>query len=526
MHLKLALIFTDRVGIVAEISALMAEQGMNISSMEVEKKGEHAHVFVEAEENDIPFYREKISSSFADIPGLIHLRFIDIMPQKEKENRVRVVLDNISDGVISVDKSGNVTTINKVTRDVMRCKEEEVVGRPLKELKLPDYSLLECLDGKKYDNVKKNFITRSDRYQYFTTGHPIFDSEKRVIGAVEIAKDMQEIRKLAKSISEPDKISFSDIIGKHPAILAAIGFAQKIASSDSIISIRGESGTGKELFARAIHTASKRPGPFVPLNCAALPEQLLESELFGYVSGAFTGGKREGKAGLFEYAGQGTVFLDEIGEMPPASQAKILRVIQDKRVRRIGGTKEIPVNTRIITATHRNLEHLVEKKQFRQDLYYRINVLPIHIPPLCQRLEDIGLLVEHFLFHLASKLDAQTKTISNSALGKLNQHNWPGNVRELKNVIDRAAILSEHDVIDVSSIFFSHETSSFMLPAMATEIHNDTESFSLKKALADYEQKLLKEVLGNAKSIRQASRNLGISHTALLKKMQKYNLSQ
>ncbi len=325
------------------------------------------------------------------IPDLIESRFIDTLPQEERENRFRVVLDNISDGVVSIGKDGQVTTINKIALKALNRQTQAVVGSHVKTLNLPDHTILECLQGKTFNNAKKDLITEKGRFQYLATSRPIKDSAGHIIGAVEIAKDVQEIKKLAQSITTPGDIGFSDIIGRHPAILAAITFAKKIAGTDSIISIRGASGTGKELFARAIHSASGRKGSFVPINCAALPEQLLESELFGYAKGAFTGGRKEGKPGLFEIAKDGTVFLDEIAEMPLSCQAKILRVIQDKCVRRVGGSAEIQIDTRIVTATNRNLEQRVEQKAFRQDLYYRINVLPIHIPPLRERSDDIPL---------------------------------------------------------------------------------------------------------------------------------------
>lgn len=524
MSQKLELVFEDRVGIVADISALIAEYGINILSMEVDKRADKAHVFLEAEEEKNGISKERITAILSDVPDLLQLRFIDILPQKERENRFRVVLDNISDGVISIGKDGCITTINKVARQALGCEDQDVTGQPIQSVELPDYNILECLEGRKFTSIKKSIIKEKERYQYIATGRPIRDGEGNIIGAVEIAKDMQEIKKLARSISEPDSVGFGDIIGKHPAILAAIAFCQRIASADSIVSIRGASGTGKELFARAIHADSGRKGPFVPLNCAALPEQLLESELFGYVGGAFTGGRRQGRQGLFEHAAEGTVFLDEIGEMPLRSQAKILRVIQDKRVRRIGGSKEIPVNTRIITATHRNLEQLVEDKLFRQDLYYRINVLPIHIPPLSQRVEDIPLLADHFLFQLASKLNKPTHTISKESMDKLCRHHWPGNVRELKNVIERAAILSESDVIDAVSIFFSHELGKGQLIAADTAPGKDMDSCNLKAVMAEYEKSLVGRVLEKCRSKRQAARRLGISHTALINKLRKYKL--
>jgi transcriptional regulator of aroF, aroG, tyrA and aromatic amino acid transport len=526
MNLKLELIFRDRVGIVADISTIIAQQGGNIISMEVIRREDHAHVYLKAEKSERAAWIEEIIEILTNVADLIQIRLINTLPQEERENRFQVVLDNVSDGVVSIDKEGNVTTINRLARQVLGCGDHGVVGLSLEALNLPDFQILKCLEGKKFSNVKKDLITASGRYHYFSTGRPIRDAKGRIIGAVEIARDMQEIKKLARSISDPVKIDFSDIIGRHPAIEAAVAFARKIAGADTVVSIRGGSGTGKEIFARAIHSAAKLHGPFVPINCAALPEQLLESELFGYVGGAFTGGRREGKPGLFEVARGGTVFLDEIGDMPSGSQAKILRVIQEKRVRRIGGSKEIPIQTRIITATNRNLERLVAQKRFRQDLYYRINVIPIHIPPLVERIEDIPLLVEHFMFQLASKLDKPMPAITKEAMRKLVRHDWPGNVRELKNVVERAAFLAEGDAIDMKCILFSHEIGQGLQKPPEIKASDHSVRFSLKERISTYEKQIVMETLQASRSIREAARRLGVSHTAVLNKLKKWKLKE
>ena len=524
MKLKILLVFKDRVGIVADISALIAQHGLNIVAMEVVREADKANVYVEAENGVKDSHRQEMFAILGRIPDLIESRYIDTLPQEERENRFRVVLDNIRDGVVSIGKDGRVTTINKIALEALNQHTQEVVGSNVKTLNLPDHTILECLQGKTFNNVKKDFITETGRFQYLATSRPIKDSAGRIIGAVEIAKDVQEIKKLSQSITTPGNIVFSDIIGRHPSILAAITFARKIAGTNSIISIRGDSGTGKELFARAIHSTSGRKGSFVPINCAALPEQLLESELFGYDRGAFTGGRKAGKPGLFEIAKDGTIFLDEIAEMPLRCQAKILRVIQDKCIRRIGGSAEIQIDTRIITATNRNLEQRVEKKEFRQDLYYRINVLPIHIPPLRERSDDIPLLVDHFLFQLAAKLGRQIQGITPDGMAKLLRHDWPGNIRELKNVVERAAILWDGKQIDVDCIMFSHEIGEAINSDSCQPVTEKPEGRPLREAVADYETRIISDTLAVSKSIREAARDLKISHTALLNKLKKYHI--
>jgi transcriptional regulator of aroF, aroG, tyrA and aromatic amino acid transport len=520
---KLMLRFRDRVGIVADISALIAKLGMNIVAMEVQRRHDEAHVYLEIENARDRGGRERLRASLERVADLKRIRAVANLPQEERENRIRVVLDNISDGVFAIDRDGRITTINRVACEALGCRSADVVGRPLQEIGLPDDALLDCLQGKTFSNIKQNFITPQGRFRYLATGRPIRDSERRIIGAVEIATDMQEIRKLASALSEPGRVTFSDIIGRTAHLNEAIAFAQKIAATDAVVSIRGESGTGKELFARAIHEASRRRGLFVPLNCAALPEHLLESELFGYEAGAFTGGQRRGKSGLFETARDGTIFLDEIAEMSQASQAKILRTIQEGTIRRIGGGEEIPINARIITATNQNLKMRVEEKQFRADLYYRINVLPIYIPPLRERLEDIPVLAEHFLFQLAARLDENLQILVPAAIDKLLRHEWPGNVRELKNVVERAAIISEGTRVGLKDIIFSHEleAGSRTIAPLALP-----EGLSLKDQMAEYERNLLQLALESHRSIRGTARALGISHPGLIKKIRKYQLKR
>ena len=336
-------------------------------------------------------------------------------------------------------------------------------------------------------------------------------------------KSVKEIEDLAQALSQHSQLSFNDIIGKSNGIKEAISLAQKIADTDSIASIIGESGTGKELFARAIHLDSNRSGSFVPINCAALPESLLESELFGYVGGAFTGASKRGKPGLFEIAEDGSVFLDEIADMPINIQAKILRVIQERSVRRLGSMEEIAVNARIITASNKNLEMMVEKNQFREDLYYRINVLPIHIPPLRRRLDDIPLLVEDFLFRLNLRLVKNVQVVTENAISKLYQHDWPGNVRELKNVIERAAIITDSDEVDEDCILFSFEAGNSGKDIWFDK-DNPMKSRSLKDRLAIYEKRIIQEALKKALSVRKTADLLNISHVTLLNKMKKHDI--
>jgi transcriptional regulator of aroF, aroG, tyrA and aromatic amino acid transport len=297
-----------------------------------------------------------------------------------------------------------------------------------------------------------------------------------------------------------------------------VAMAKTIAAGTSTILIRGETGTGKELFARALHSASPRSEKvFVPLNCAAIPDALLESELFGYEDGAFTGAAKGGKQGLFEYANGGTLFLDEIAELSGHLQAKLLRILQDGKVRRIGSNREIPVNVRILAATNRNLEDLIDKGRFREDLYYRLNVIPLFLPPLRERVVDISLLAHYFLQRFAATMQKKVNTISETALLKLSKYHWPGNIRELENVLERAVNVMNGSVVLAEHIIFDHDYTPrqpALLPINQT----------LDSIVEAVERDVLIRSLQQHKSSRQLGKMLGLSHTAILKKLKKYNL--
>jgi len=517
--IKLKLSFVDRVGIVADVASLLTREAVNIVAMEVVVADELTLVYLEVEVDarlDWPAFRRELQT----IPDLQESAIIETLPQEKRAKQLQVVLNNINNGILGVDEQGEVVIINRVAQTILGCDARSVTGRKLRELELPDQSLLECLEGKSFSNRKRNLIGEHGRFRYLATGKPIRNSQQRIVGAIEIMKDMREVKALSSAVAHPSEFGFSDMIGESPALMQAIAFAQKIAATDSVVAIHGESGTGKELFAHAIHTESGREGPFVPLNCAALPENLLESELFGYVGGAFSGALREGKAGLFESARGGTLFLDEIGEMPLGLQAKMLRVLQEKRIRRVGGNQEVPIDVRIVAATNRDLGRMVEEKQFREDLYYRISVFPVHIPPLRERREDIRPLIEAFLFQLNARLGRNLRGLSPQAMELLRGYAWPGNVRELRNVIERAAVLSPGETIEADTIRLGAAVDG----ATPGGRQADDATGSLAELIGRYEQQILADTLRQTRSKRQAARQLGISHTTLLNKLKKYRM--
>lgn len=356
-------------------------------------------------------------------------------------------------------------------------------------------------------------------------------------GSVGVIHDVSEIQSLTNELNKARqlirtleaKYTFEDIIGESEQMLVALEQAKLGAKTPATILLRGESGTGKELFAHAIHNESDRKyNRFVRVNCAALSETLLESELFGYEEGAFSGARRGGKKGLFEEANQGSIFLDEIGEMTPSTQAKLLRVMQEKEIVRVGGTKAIPVDVRVITATNVNIEKAMAEGKFREDLYYRMNRYPISIPPLRQRLEDIESLSKRLIQKINLDYGRNVSGLTDRALHRLRSYSWPGNVRELENVLGRAMIFlnPQEEWIDEAHIAFmesdEHEEKEQQELAVS-----QFEGETLSEAVEAFEAQLIKQTLEKHQFNRtKTAKTLGISIRNLYYKMDKYHLAK
>ncbi len=342
-----------------------------------------------------------------------------------------------------------------------------------------------------------------------------------------IRRALKEQRLISENIDLKNKLQetyrFENIVGVSGKMQEVMRKVQKVAATDATVLIRGESGTGKELIARAIHYQSaRRDQPLVEINCASIPETLLESELFGHEKGAFTGAYKS-KKGKFEVAHNGTIFLDEIGDLPLGVQAKLLRVLQDRSFTRVGGIQNIEVDVRVIAATNSNLEQAIKEGRFREDLYFRLNVIPIHIPPLRERPEDIGPLIDHFLRKYARKNHRVITGITQEARDILMQYHWPGNVRELENAIENAVVMSESEVIQVHDLpgyLQSSTRKSQLLPAF---LHDDELSFKDKLHLCEREiiRQALEATGGNK---TRAARELGITLRTLRNKVKRYQL--
>ncbi|GAX90186.1 sigma-54 interaction domain-containing protein [Effusibacillus lacus] len=433
---------------------------------------------------------------------------------KKTTTPIQAIVDASHDGIIAIDKQANITLVNKNAMEILGLPEG-IVGQKITKF-IPNSDMLRILStGKKEIGDIAVVLNR----QIVINRLPIVvDGE--IVGAVSTFKEITDIQKMEMRIRKQftesgleAKYRLEDIAGSSAAIKETKKLAERFGKTDATVLILGESGTGKELFAQGIHlTSSRAVGPFVAVNCAALPGNLLESELFGYDEGAFTGARKGGKPGLFELAHGGTLFLDEIGEMSLPIQALLLRVLQEKKVRRIGGEKVIPVDVRIVAATNRDLEELIRAKQFRPDLYYRLNVLTLELPPLRDRLEDIPKLTESVVQEICEKMNKRITSIDHSLYRIFRQHDWPGNVRELRNVVERMVLLCEDGRLKKEDAeFFGKKLAPKKSGSGAGRDWEETERVMILSAL--------QRANGNK---TEAARLLGMDRTTLWRKIKKY----
>ncbi len=441
------------------------------------------------------------------------------------------IIHSSYDGIWITDAEGRVLDINEAYERITGIRASEVLGLTMQELVDRGYfdQSVTVLVMKELRSITINQTVRGKK-QILVTGNPIFDENGKLYRVVTNVRDVTELVSLREQLTREKEqsrkyeaelthlrslqVRDSCLVFRSKPMAQIVELAGKMAEVDSTLLITGESGTGKELVAKLVHRQGMGDAsPFISINCAAIPEQLLESELFGYEGGAFTGAKKEGKPGLFELAHKGTLFLDEVAELPLSLQVKILRAIQDKAITRVGATKAIPVNVRIIAATNRDLAKMLREGTFREDLYYRLMVVPLHVHPLRDRKDDIPLLVRYFLDEFNRHFGYE-KTLSPEVLDKLVHYDWPGNVRELKNVIERMIVMSPGSEIGMESLPDSIHAKR-RLPAKGAH---------LKDAVEETERYLIEEAYRELRSWKKVAEALGVDRTTIFRKATKYHL--
>ncbi len=439
------------------------------------------------------------------------------------------VVQAMSDGLIAIDNDGIITHMNHVAGRIFGLKPMACIGQRADEIFRDSLPLLQVIKtAREGFSDRELAVTLNNRRVHVTlTSRPICSQQGRVFGIVLTCREMKSVQRLVtRMVGAQARFTFSDLIGEDSTFLERIDMSRRVARSDSTVLLVGESWTGKELFAQSIHNASpRRDGPFVAVNSAALPRDLVESELFGYEEGAFTGARRGGRPGKFELASGGTLFLDEIGDIPLETQSSLLRVLQDKQVVRIGGHTPIPVQIRVIAATNKDILRLVEEGHFRLDLYYRLSVVNVAIPPLRDRGEDVLILAKHFLQRFAGQRGVDSIEMTPEVETALMEYSWPGNVRELENVIEQA-----NHLLEGSTLELRHLPSRISGPSEQKAVGS---LFPVNMYSPDGHIRRLEEVERNAilnalalseGNVSSAAKRLGVGRTTLYRKLDKYDI--
>lgn len=445
------------------------------------------------------------------------------------------VIKQSYDGIMVTDCDGNVLLVND---SYSRIVEHNVAGINFHEFfKTNHYRKAACLDAlEKKARVNYTHFNLIPGKTISVTSSPIFDENGEIRLVITNVRDMTEMMKLKEQLEkaqETEELFYKHLddlkqskggpIAVDPVMKILIATALKVSSVDVTVLITGESGVGKEVIARYIHDHSNRKtAPFIAVNCGAIPEPLLESEFFGYVGGAFTGAAKNGKTGLFEAANGGTLFLDEIGDLPFNLQVKLLRALDTGEITKVGANTPIPINIRLLAATNQNLETMVESHRFRDDLYYRLNVVNLRIPPLRERPDDIGPLAMYFLSNFNQRY-GQNKRINLEVLRALKEYAWPGNIRQLKNAIEHMVVLSIGDYLELSSLPFYDDMKS-QEPVDASQAVTVNQFIPIPQAVEEVEKQILSHAMKQCSSSRQIAKSTGIDQTTVLRKIKKYGL--
>ena len=588
---------TDRIGISQEILAVFSSQAWNLKAVEITS----CFTYLEVDYQNLTL--SHIKQGLRDIDGLITVREINLLPNEQRASHLQALLDKIPEPIFDLDHHGHILAMNKASHDLLSATEqakndnrvvnsvhtaETFIGKPIEQfitqLKPTDFnqntndtltmsssqsasrdavSRAISIEGKAYILDTSPVITQGvspeeSSHQNHVQNQPTqqvvnnFTNTKQLSGSVLLLRSMHTLGRQISLLQSHQEHSFENIVGESKSMRLIKAQGQRFAALDLPVLISGETGTGKELIARALHESSGRSkAPFLALNCSALPEHLLESELFGYASGAFTGAQKGGKPGLIELAEGGCLFLDEIAEMSPYLQAKLLRFLQDLHYRRVGGTKELKANIRIISASHQNLVKLIQEKTFREDLYYRLNVLSIELPPLRERDKDISLLAQLFVENAVKQVNTNQliKTakpkLTENALKLLQEFSWPGNIRQLQSVLFSVVALNNGNVINDEELrqvlkkhgsselsqdtYFAQKNTGDKQDNCLAENSNNQSMFIAQvedwaSAQATFEQTLLQHFYPLYPTTRKLAERLKVSHNKIAMKLRQHQL--
>ncbi|MFY0990435.1 sigma-54-dependent transcriptional regulator [Halomonas sp. C05BenzN] len=507
----------NRIGILRDIVAPFADYGLNVARGEV--GGEHGNAIYLHVPNLLNAQLTTLKPELEAVPGVFGVRRVNLMPSERRHLELDALLSSLSDPVMSIDMEGHVVAANRAAGQLLGVRIDEVPGLSL-DRHLPEVDLPGLI---RRNNARVNGLRiKLHETTFLADIAPLHREHQEDVaslaGAVVTLHRADRIGERIYQVQRQELRGFEAICQASPRLESLIREARRMAPLDAPLLIQGETGTGKELLARACHLASARgQAPFMALNCAGLPESMAETELFGYAPGAFEGARPEGKLGLLELTAGGTIFLDEVGEMSPRLQVKLLRFLQDGGFRRVGSDEETWLDVRVICATQQDLPRLCAEGRFRQDLYHRLNVLSLTVPPLRECRDGIEWLATHFIDRAARQIGCRLPALTPAALARLSAYHWPGNVRQLENVLFQAVSLCEGETIEASHLRLPDVGD---VPGLAgIELEG-----SLTEILTEVERRILVALYPQHPSSRQLGKRLGVSHTTIANKLKRHGL--
>ena len=503
----------DRPGVTSDVLTALKKYNVDLKLLEVKSK----EILIKIDKSNKDIILNHVDE-VESVESIEEIKYTD--SEMDEINMVRLI-DSIDEGIMSVDENYKIVTFNNVCEEMFFIDKSKVINKDISEISSLKSIVKEIFEGKPkfdYRDIRFEFAGKSIRK--LVSCRKIMDNNEKIVGVTFIFKIFDNSIRISVLMNEKEDEK-TNLIGKSKSINKIRKYISIASDSNSSVMILGESGTGKEVVAKEIVYNSERfDKPFVSINCAALPDDLIESELFGYKRGAFTGANND-KKGLFMEANHGTLFLDEIGEMGPLTQAKLLRVLQENKIRRVGSTEEEEeIDVRIICATNRNLEEMVKEKKFREDLYYRLNVVEIQIPPLRERKEDIGILLHYFLDEMCRENGRPPLTLSKEAYKILENYRWKGNIRELKNTVENMVVLSDSSIIEKDAI------PNYIVESSKSDIEEEEYPLDLTAATEKLEIKNIKKALEMSNGNKaKAAKILNIPRTTLYYKLDLYGIN-